>query len=171
MASILPLSRLTSGPMSWNGGWAGTASRELSAFQKIVLQTLRDQLPVNEATDLGAQLPTLIRGIYYDQWRPVHYFSVKDRHPESFLDRIDSAFEPDAIDDTPEAVSAVFAMLSAKISIGEITDDRILHVAKSEEVDVVISGAQGLSDISALVLGGVSHELSHLAPMTCVAVR
>ncbi|HSM19769.1 MAG TPA: DUF2267 domain-containing protein, partial [Hyphomicrobiales bacterium] len=31
---------------------------------RAVLHALRDRLPVNEATDLGAQLPLLIRGIY-----------------------------------------------------------------------------------------------------------
>jgi uncharacterized protein (DUF2267 family) len=79
---------------------------------------------MNEATDLGAQLPTLIRGVYYDGWRPAHYVSIKDRHLESFLDRVDSAFKPDPIDDTSEAVAAVFALLSAKISAGETADVR-----------------------------------------------
>jgi uncharacterized protein (DUF2267 family) len=91
---------------------------------KAVLQTLRDRLPINEATDLGAQLPTLIRGVYYDGWRPAHYLSFNDRHLEGFLDRIDSAFRSDPIDDTSEAVSAVFALLSAKISAGETADVR-----------------------------------------------
>ena len=36
---------------------------------KAVLHTLRDSLRVNEAVDLGAQLPGLLRGAYYEQWR------------------------------------------------------------------------------------------------------
>lgn len=90
---------------------------------KAVLQALRDHLQLNEAVDLGAQLPTLIRGIYYDQWRPTK-IAVKERHLKSFLDRIDSSFKPDPIDDTSKAVSAVFALLSEKISAGEIADVR-----------------------------------------------
>jgi uncharacterized protein (DUF2267 family) len=93
-------------------------------FLTTILRTLRDQLPLNEATDLGAQLPTLIRGIYYDQWRPVHYISVKDPTLPSFLDRIESDLEPEPIGDTSEAVSAVFGLLSEKISVGEITNVR-----------------------------------------------
>jgi hypothetical protein len=37
---------------------------------KTVLHSLRDWLQLNEAVDLGAQLPTLLRGAYYEQWRP-----------------------------------------------------------------------------------------------------
>jgi nucleotide-binding universal stress UspA family protein len=34
-----------------------------------------------------------------------------------------------------------------------------------------VTGARGLSDISSLLLGSVSHRLAHLAPVTCVTVR
>lgn len=78
---------------------------------------------MNEAADLGAQLPTLIRGVYYDQWRPART-PVKDRHVEEFLGEIDRSFRPDPLDDTAAAVSAVMAMLAAKVSAGEISDVR-----------------------------------------------
>ena len=35
-----------------------------------VLHTLRDGLPVEVAAKLAAQLPTLIRGVYYEDWEP-----------------------------------------------------------------------------------------------------
>ena len=90
---------------------------------KTVLHALRDHLPVNEAVDLGAQLPMLIRGVYYDQWRPATT-PVKDRHLESFLATIDKAFRDDPLDDTAEAAAAVFSLLSDRISAGEIADVR-----------------------------------------------
>jgi uncharacterized protein (DUF2267 family) len=34
-----------------------------------VLHALRDRMPVQLAVHLGAQLPLLVRGLYYDQWR------------------------------------------------------------------------------------------------------
>lgn len=37
---------------------------------RSVLHSLRDRLTVEEATDLGAQLPILVRGFYYDAWNP-----------------------------------------------------------------------------------------------------
>ena len=42
------------------------AYRDLRAF----LQTVRDRLTVDLAADLGAQLPMLVRGIYYEAWDP-----------------------------------------------------------------------------------------------------
>jgi uncharacterized protein (DUF2267 family) len=90
---------------------------------KAVLHALRDHLQVNEAADLGAQLPTLIRGVYYDQWRPATT-PIKERHVESFLAKIDGAFKADPIDDTAQAATAVFSLLSEKVSAGEIGDVR-----------------------------------------------
>ena len=37
---------------------------------RAVLHVLRDRLPVPEAAHLGAQLPMLVRGFYYDNWKP-----------------------------------------------------------------------------------------------------
>jgi uncharacterized protein (DUF2267 family) len=90
---------------------------------RAVLQALRDHLQVNEAADLGAQLPVLIRGLYYDQWQPAKT-PLKERDLDSFLARIDASFKPDPIDDTAKAAAAVFALLSEKVSAGEIDDVR-----------------------------------------------
>ena len=49
--------------------------------------------------------------------------------------------------------------------------NRILEVIEAEDVDLVVSGARGLSDLKALLVGSVSHKLSHLSPVTCVTVR
>jgi uncharacterized protein (DUF2267 family) len=87
---------------------------------RAVLHALRDHLQVNEAADLGAQLPILIRGLYYEQWQPAK--TPLKRDLKSFLDRVDAAFKPDPIDDTAKAASAVFALLSDKVSAGEIDD-------------------------------------------------
>jgi len=90
---------------------------------KAVLHALRDHLQVNEAVQLGAQLPTLIRGVYYEQWRPAAT-PVKERHVEEFIVRVDRAFTQDPMADTSEAVTQVFEMLSERVSAGEIADVR-----------------------------------------------
>ena len=39
---------------------------------RAVLQTLRDQLPVNEAVHFASQLPLLLRGLLFEEWRPAN---------------------------------------------------------------------------------------------------
>ncbi|MCQ3942318.1 MAG: DUF2267 domain-containing protein [Alphaproteobacteria bacterium] len=90
---------------------------------RTVLQALRDWLPVNEAVDLAAQLPELVRGAYYEHWRPAKC-PVQNRSREDFLARVDHAFKTDPIAFTPEVVTEVFGLLSDKVSAGEIEDVR-----------------------------------------------
>src|SRR5690606_20300263 len=59
------------------------------------LHTLRDQLTVEEATDLGAQLPMLIRGLYYEGWNPSKT-PTKERRKEEFLHHVREAFRTTA---------------------------------------------------------------------------
>jgi uncharacterized protein (DUF2267 family) len=90
---------------------------------KAVLHALRDTLQVNEAVDLGAQLPVLLRGAYYEQWRPAAT-PVKDRSIEGFLARVNESFRRDPLASAPAAVMAVFQLLAKKISEGEMEDVR-----------------------------------------------
>lgn len=86
---------------------------------KSVLHALRDWLQLNEAVDLGAQLPALLRGIYYEQWRPAGT-PVRTRSKTAFLARIDGDFHQDPLPNTEQAVMAVFELLSKKVTAGEI---------------------------------------------------
>lgn len=90
---------------------------------KAVLHALRDSLKVNEAVDLGAQLPGLLRGAYYEQWRPAAT-PVKGRNIEHFLERVNESFKRDPLADPAKATMAVFQLLSKKITEGEIEDVR-----------------------------------------------
>ena len=95
----------------------------------MVLHALRDRLTVDEAADLGAQLPLLIRGLYYEGWDPSST-PVKERHREVFLHHITAAFQGDA-GIFPEGIAwAVFKVLERHVSSGEIKD--ILHVLPRE---------------------------------------
>ena len=86
------------------------------------LHALRDRLVVDEAVQLGAQLPTLIRGIYYEGWTP-HRVPIKVRHREDFFELIRRPFhEMDASVDPERISAAVFDLLSQRISEGEIDD-------------------------------------------------
>jgi len=86
---------------------------------RSVLQALRDWVPVNQAANFGAQLPELIRGVYYDQWQPAAT-PAKDRHRDAFMARIDRSFTNGRILVAPEAVSTVLLFLSSKMTAGAI---------------------------------------------------
>ena len=51
-------------------GWPKERRNQSYAALRAVLHALRDRLPVDEASQLGAQLPMLVRGIYYSGWDP-----------------------------------------------------------------------------------------------------
>jgi uncharacterized protein (DUF2267 family) len=100
-------------------GWSNK-SRSYRLLRSV-LQALRDWLPVNEAADFAAQLPNLLRGVYYEQWRPATT-PVKPRSKSDFLGRIDHAFVGDPILHTEDAVRITFRFLSTNIAAGEIAD-------------------------------------------------
>lgn len=88
---------------------------------RTVLHALRDRLTVEEAVQLGAQLPMLVRGFYYEGWT-LKGKPRKERHKEDFLDHIKAAFKSD-VTVRPESVArAVFKVLARHASAGEIED-------------------------------------------------
>ncbi len=88
---------------------------------KAVLHAVRDWLEVDEFANLAAQLPGLLRGAYYEQWRPATT-PVKKRNRQAFLDHVERDFKRDPLLNTAECVTAVFQLLSEKITTGEVED-------------------------------------------------
>jgi uncharacterized protein (DUF2267 family) len=83
------------------------------------LHALRDQLTVDQAAHLSAQLPILVRGIYFEQWVPSQT-PARDRHEDVFLSRIQPYFAgKDRVVDSKAVVRAVFKVLHRHISEGE----------------------------------------------------
>jgi uncharacterized protein (DUF2267 family) len=96
---------------------------------RTVLQALRDWLPVNEAAGFGAQLPELLRGVYYEHWRP-SATPVKQRHRPDFLARVDVSFQADPLVFTADSVTTVFELLSEKIAAGET--EKVRHALPAD---------------------------------------
>lgn len=97
-------------------GWADRGRVYL--LLRHTLHAVRDFLTVDEAADLAAQLPLLIRGIYYEGWIP----SKTPAHPrsvEDFLERVMGPFGENQPAFPDVAVSAVFSLLHKQISDGE----------------------------------------------------
>lgn len=99
---------------------------------RVTLQTLRDCLPLAEIADFSAQMPTLLRGVFYEHWRPG---AEKKRFDiDHFYARLDEAFAQDPIEDIGDVVPVVFEFLSTRISAGEIGDVRHALPASIREI-------------------------------------
>jgi uncharacterized protein (DUF2267 family) len=90
---------------------------------RCVLHALRDWLSPEEMTDLSSQLPVLVRGIYFENWKPLDT-PVRERKKEDFIARVEDAFSGDMLNDPDEAARAVFRLLGRHISHGEIVQVR-----------------------------------------------
>jgi uncharacterized protein (DUF2267 family) len=91
---------------------------------RATLHALRDRLTIEEVAQLSAQLPMLVRGLYYEGWDPTGK-NVKGRHDAEFFNCIREAFRDDSVD--PETIArAVFTLLAKQISAGEIEDVQLL---------------------------------------------
>ncbi len=91
---------------------------------RVTLQALRDWLDVDEAAQFSAQLPLLLRGIYFEGWNPGSNATI-ERSRDAFLARIEAAFREGPMEDLEEAVCCVFKLLNDRISEGEIRDIRM----------------------------------------------
>ena len=96
---------------------------------RVTLHALRDRLTLEEVAQLGAQLPMLIRGFYYEGWDPTGK-PLKERHKEEFLARIEEQFRGDDQADAKQVARVVFSVLSDRVTEGEIED--VKHVLPAE---------------------------------------
>lgn len=98
-------------------GWDSRARSYM--LLRATLHALRDWLSVNEAADLAAQLPVLLRGIYYEGWDP-SATPVTPRSKTAFVERVAGHFEADPLEDTEAAIATVFTLLATHVSAGEV---------------------------------------------------
>lgn len=85
------------------------------------LHAIRDRLPANEVLDLAAQLPMVIRGVFFEGWRlPTHEQAIRDRR--EMIDRVAHELRPDPQLDPADVLRAVIHLLVEHVSDGEIRD-------------------------------------------------
>lgn len=101
----------------------GREHQQAYAALRAVLHALRDRLTVTEASDLAAQLPMLVRGVYYESWNPAHT-PTRDHDLQSFLERIASELEPGPPIDPEQAARSVFKLLSIHCTDGQVNHVR-----------------------------------------------
>jgi uncharacterized protein (DUF2267 family) len=85
------------------------------------LHAIRDRLPAQEVLDLGAQLPTLIRGIYYEGWR-LDNDPASIRTKVAMVERVAKELAPDLRVNPVDVLRTVIQILVEHVSRGEIDD-------------------------------------------------
>jgi uncharacterized protein (DUF2267 family) len=83
-----------------------------------VMRSLRDRLPAGLSAHLAAELPLLVRGSYFDQWRPGQEV-LKERSLAEFLERVSNGLAGTRPIGSADAVRTVFAVLERHLDHGQ----------------------------------------------------
>src|SRR3982074_187457 len=84
------------------------------------LRLLRDRLTVDEAAQLAAQLPLVLRGVFYEAFDPGRQ-PAKLRDPEEFISRFAELAQREP-DRAGQAVEAATRVLRRHVTAGEFED-------------------------------------------------
>lgn len=110
--------------------WLNEIGEELGTDEQLswrvlsaVLHAVRDRLPVGLAAHLGSQLPLMVRGSYYDQFRPSE-LPKRMRSADQFLEMIAQELQFSRPVDVQAALRTVFHVLSRHLTPGEIGNVR-----------------------------------------------
>jgi uncharacterized protein (DUF2267 family) len=111
---------------------------------RAVLFALRDRLTVEEAAHLGSQLPILVRGIFWDGYRPTGK-PERIRTQEEFIAKVAEHLGQIGPIDPRDAARAVFRVLDRHIPRGEM--DQVKHQLP-QEICVLFPGETGGSEVA-----------------------
>lgn len=102
-------------------GWS--SKRSTLRLMRVTIQHLRDHLTVNELAHLSAQLPLLVRGIFFEGWVPKNT-PIKERHAYSFVGFIETEMGNTEEFRGSQDIKCVFELLNNRLSRGEVEDVR-----------------------------------------------
>ena len=92
--------------------------RDAYAALRAGLHALRDRIGPENAVHFGAQLPTLLRGVYYDGWCPSET-PTRERRLDDFLAYVESMLAPHTGIDPADASRASFAAVAESLPFME----------------------------------------------------
>jgi uncharacterized protein (DUF2267 family) len=107
------------------------------------LHALRDQLPIDESAQLSAQLPMLVRGIYFEGWNPGPA-PPRGESREQFLERVNREVERTrwATFNPEHEARAVLRVLADRVSAGQMHQVRRTMPEQVRELWPVTAGAR-----------------------------
>ncbi|NYF58760.1 DUF2267 domain-containing protein [Micromonospora purpureochromogenes] len=101
-------------------GWPKEQRNQSYCALRTVLHLLRDRMPVQESVEFAAQLPVLVRGIYFDGWKPMDVPIKLNR--DDFLLEVRRHFPYDVEGGTERVVQVVLDALSRHVTPGQWDD-------------------------------------------------
>ncbi|MGK5440879.1 DUF2267 domain-containing protein [Micromonospora sp. URMC 105] len=101
-------------------GWPKAQRNQSYAALRTVLHLLRDRMSVQESAEFAAQLPVLLRGIYFDGWQPDSVPIKLNR--DDFLYEVRQGFPYDVEGGTERVVQVVLDTLRKHVTQGEWQD-------------------------------------------------
>jgi uncharacterized protein (DUF2267 family) len=128
-------------------GWPKARRNQSYAVFRAVLHALRDRLTV-EAALLAAQLPMLIRGLYYEGWKPASVPVKMNR--EASLGRVRPDFGFDVVGGTEHLIRTVLEGLRGPREGGRVGRHPVGHAPSARR-----PGAVGPSGPGAAPSGGL----------------
>lgn len=100
-------------------------TRSAYAALRATLHALRDHLTVDEGAQFAAQLPTLLRGVFYESWKPSHSVDRSRDHAPFLLEVERELVDHPELTDVAEVVSSVFEVIAGRVAEGEI--EQVIH--------------------------------------------
>jgi uncharacterized protein (DUF2267 family) len=105
--------------------WVGEVANSLDGDKgkayralKATMHALRDRLTVEAAAHFSAQLPLVIRGIFFEGWDPS---KVPDKmHVDQFMERVRREASLDTIEEAEEAARAVVGVMWQHLTPGAL---------------------------------------------------
>jgi uncharacterized protein (DUF2267 family) len=85
------------------------------------LHALRDRLSVDEAAQLSAQLPLIMRGLFYEGWHP-RGKPLRIRRRADFLALVREKYAPRTDAAADDIVTALFRVLNRHVTSGELAN-------------------------------------------------
>lgn len=111
--------------------WLNEIGKDLGPDRQVawhalgaVLHALRDRLTLGLAVHLGAQLPLLVRGLYYDQWHAGDPSLLKVRSADEFLQYVSKGLSGTRPVNATTATESVFRVLNHHVNPDQIANVR-----------------------------------------------
>jgi uncharacterized protein (DUF2267 family) len=115
------------------------------AALRSVLHALRDRLPIIAGVRLGAQLPTLLRGVYYEGWQPDRGH-VHTRTLGEFLALVERDAPHGGTSCSEDRARAVFLLLGSHIEPAEL--ERVLAALPEPVRELFPHARKGVASVS-----------------------